>query len=57
MPTFISFVNWTDQGIRNVKDAPKRAKAASSSSRGCRAIDCRPQSRRPQMATDPQCRS
>lgn len=25
---FISTVNWTDQGIRNVKDAPKRAQAA-----------------------------
>jgi uncharacterized protein with GYD domain len=25
---FITSVNWTDQGIRNVKDAPKRAKAA-----------------------------
>lgn len=28
MPTFISFLNWTDQGIRNVKDAPNRAEAA-----------------------------
>lgn len=25
---FISSLNWTDQGIRNVKDAPKRAEAA-----------------------------
>ena len=25
---FICSVNWTDQGIRNVKDAPKRAQAA-----------------------------
>jgi uncharacterized protein with GYD domain len=25
---FICTVNWTDQGIRNVKDAPKRAQAA-----------------------------
>lgn len=25
---FISSINWTDQGIRNVKDAPKRAQAA-----------------------------
>jgi uncharacterized protein with GYD domain len=25
---FISSLNWTDQGIRNVKDAPKRAQAA-----------------------------
>jgi uncharacterized protein with GYD domain len=25
---FISSLNWTDQGIHNVKDAPKRAQAA-----------------------------
>lgn len=24
MPTYISLVNWTDQGIRNVKEAPQR---------------------------------
>ena len=28
MPTFISLVNWTDQGIKNVKDSPNRAEAA-----------------------------
>ena len=28
MPTFILSLNWTDQGIRNVKDAPKRSEAA-----------------------------
>ena len=28
MPTFIITMNWTEQGIRNVKDAPKRAAAA-----------------------------
>jgi uncharacterized protein with GYD domain len=28
MPTFILTINWTDQGIRAVKDAPKRAEAA-----------------------------
>ena len=28
MPMFILSLNWTEQGIRNVKDAPKRAKAA-----------------------------
>jgi uncharacterized protein with GYD domain len=28
MPTFILSLNWTDQGIRKVKDAPKRNKAA-----------------------------
>lgn len=24
MPTYISLINYTDQGIRNVKDSPKR---------------------------------
>jgi uncharacterized protein with GYD domain len=28
MPTFILSLSWTDQGIRTVKDAPKRAQAA-----------------------------
>jgi uncharacterized protein with GYD domain len=28
MPTFIIAMNWTEQGIRNVKDAPKRAATA-----------------------------
>jgi uncharacterized protein with GYD domain len=28
MPLFILNINWTDQGIRAVKDAPKRAKAS-----------------------------
>ena len=28
MPTFISLINYTDQGIRNVKDSPKRLDAA-----------------------------
>jgi uncharacterized protein with GYD domain len=28
MPTFILSLNWTDQGVRSVKDAPKRSKAA-----------------------------
>jgi uncharacterized protein with GYD domain len=28
MPTFIITMNWTEQGIRNVKDAPKRGAAA-----------------------------
>jgi uncharacterized protein with GYD domain len=28
MPTFILSLNWTDQGIRNIKDAQKRAQAA-----------------------------
>ena len=28
MPTFIITMNWTEQGIRNVKDATKRAATA-----------------------------
>ena len=28
MPTFILTLNWTDHGIRAVKDAPKRSQAA-----------------------------
>lgn len=28
MPTFIIAINWTDQGIRTVKDSPKRRDAA-----------------------------
>ena len=28
MPTFILSLNWTDQGIRGVKEAPKRSQAA-----------------------------
>jgi len=28
MSTFVSLINWTDQGIRNVKDSPKRLDAA-----------------------------
>ena len=28
MPTYISLINWTDQGIRNIKDSPKRRDAA-----------------------------
>lgn len=27
MPTFIALVNFTDQGIKNIKESPKRAKA------------------------------
>jgi uncharacterized protein with GYD domain len=28
MPMFILSLNWTDQGIRSVKEAPKRSQAA-----------------------------
>ncbi len=30
MPTFICFLNWTDQGAKAAKDADKRAQAARS---------------------------
>ena len=29
MPMFILSIGWTDQGIRGVKDAPKRSQAAN----------------------------
>jgi uncharacterized protein with GYD domain len=28
MPTFVISLNWTEQGIRSVKDSPKRAQLA-----------------------------
>ena len=28
MPTFLITANWTDQGVRKIKDVPKRTKAA-----------------------------
>lgn len=28
MPTYVSLINWTDQGIRSIKDSPKRLDAA-----------------------------
>jgi uncharacterized protein with GYD domain len=28
MPSYISLVKWTDQGIRSIKESPKRAEAA-----------------------------
>jgi uncharacterized protein with GYD domain len=28
MPTFMMLLNWTDQGIRSIKDSPKRSQAA-----------------------------
>lgn len=33
MPTYITLVNFTDQGIRNVKDTTKRAKAFQTSAK------------------------
>jgi len=33
MPLFIVTINWTEQGIRGVKDAPKRSQAAKELAR------------------------
>jgi uncharacterized protein with GYD domain len=33
MPTFISMLSWTDQGIRSVKDTPKRVQAAKDAAK------------------------
>jgi uncharacterized protein with GYD domain len=30
MPTYVMLVNWTDQGIRNVGDSPKRLETAKA---------------------------
>ena len=34
MGRYIMLVNWTDQGIRNVKDSPKRLDAARNAAKG-----------------------
>lgn len=34
MPTYISLINYTDQGIRNIKDSPKRLDAAKTLLKG-----------------------
>ena len=33
MPTFMLSLSWTDQGIRSIKDAPKRAEASKELAR------------------------
>jgi len=33
MPTYIALINWTEQGIRSVKDTPKRAENAKALAR------------------------
>jgi uncharacterized protein with GYD domain len=38
MPTFILTLNWTEQGIRGVKDAPKRSQAAKEQAAPVAAI-------------------
>jgi uncharacterized protein with GYD domain len=35
MATYIVLINFTEQGIRNIKDSPKRAAAATEPARGC----------------------
>jgi uncharacterized protein with GYD domain len=35
MATYILLINFTEQGIRNIKDSPKRAAAATEPARGC----------------------
>ncbi len=37
MPTYVTLVNWTDQGIRAVKDAPKRLDAFKQALKGAGA--------------------
>ncbi len=37
MSTYIMLINYTDQGIRNIKDSPKRADAARELARTCGA--------------------
>ena len=34
MPTYLSLLNWTDQGIKNVKDSPKRLDAVKKALQG-----------------------
>lgn len=42
MPTFICFINWTDQGAKNIKDVGKRSQAAHGLAQnwvaGCSAL-------------------
>jgi uncharacterized protein with GYD domain len=33
MPTFIAMLSWTDQGIRTVKETPKRLQAAKEAAK------------------------
>jgi uncharacterized protein with GYD domain len=34
MPTYLSLLNWTDQGIKNIKDSPKRLDAVKKAIKG-----------------------
>lgn len=33
MATYIALINWTDQGVRNIKETPKRAENAKALAR------------------------
>ena len=33
MPTYIALINWTDQGVRGIKETPKRAENAKALAR------------------------
>jgi uncharacterized protein with GYD domain len=33
MPKYIALINWTDQGVRGVKDTPKRVENAKALAR------------------------
>lgn len=41
MSTYITLINWTEQGVRNVRDSPKRLDAARevAEEHGCRLVD------------------
>jgi uncharacterized protein with GYD domain len=41
MPTYISLINWTDQGIKSVKESPKRLDSVREAAQrmGCRMTD------------------
>lgn len=34
MPTYVTLLNWTDQGIRNIKESPARLDAAKATFEG-----------------------
>ena len=38
MPTYVMLLNFTDRGIRNVKDSPKRADAFKNTAKKAGAI-------------------
>jgi uncharacterized protein with GYD domain len=41
MPTYVTLANWTDQGIKNVKESPSRLDAfkAAADKLGCKVKD------------------